>query len=84
MPVPRTWSKVEPWRLKWSSFFIELLISVVESYAGDLLVIVEYCRYGNLQNFMLRHRNGFIHQVNERGELDSSIGAAVLAEASAR
>jgi len=47
-------------------------------WTGDLLVIVEYCRFGNLQNFMIRNRKRFIHQVNERGYLDSSIGADVL------
>lgn len=28
------------------------------------MVIVEYCRYGNIQNFLLRNRKCFIDQIN--------------------
>lgn len=27
---------------------------------GELFVLVEYCRYGNLRHFLLRNRNNFI------------------------
>lgn len=38
------------------------------------MVIVEYCRFGNVQNFLLKHRPHFIDQINqETGEIDSSI-----------
>ena len=50
--------------------------------SGELLVIVEYCRYGNIQNYLIRHRSSFINQVDHRGNLDSTIGAEKFAEAS--
>lgn len=28
------------------------------------MVIVEYCRFGNIQNFLLRNRKCFIDQIN--------------------
>ncbi|CAH1110876.1 unnamed protein product [Psylliodes chrysocephalus] len=34
----------------------------------ELLVIVEYCRFGNLQNFLLRHRQHFINQIDPNTE----------------
>ncbi|XP_037960858.1 vascular endothelial growth factor receptor kdr-like isoform X2 [Teleopsis dalmanni] len=30
----------------------------------ELMVIVEYCRFGNLQNLLLRNRKSFINQIN--------------------
>ncbi|KAG8226012.1 hypothetical protein J437_LFUL004133 [Ladona fulva] len=30
----------------------------------ELLVIVEYCRFGNLQNYLLRHREDFIDEID--------------------
>lgn len=36
-------------------------------FAGELLVIVEYCRFGNLQTYLVKHRNHFINQVDEFG-----------------
>ncbi|XP_034249879.1 vascular endothelial growth factor receptor 1 isoform X2 [Thrips palmi] len=30
----------------------------------ELLVIVEYCRYGNLHNYLMKHRNHFIDQID--------------------
>nr|CAI5831584.1 unnamed protein product [Callosobruchus analis] len=41
----------------------------------ELLVIVEYCRYGNLQNYLLRHRDNFINQIDPKtGKIDYTIG----------
>ncbi|CAH1956241.1 unnamed protein product [Acanthoscelides obtectus] len=41
----------------------------------ELMVIVEYCRYGNLQNYLLRHRDNFINQIDPRtGKIDYTIG----------
>lgn len=37
-------------------------------FVGELLVIVEYCRFGNLQNFLLRHRQHFINQIDPNTE----------------
>ncbi|XP_050465212.1 vascular endothelial growth factor receptor 1 isoform X2 [Cataglyphis hispanica] len=45
----------------------------------ELLVIVEYCRFGNLHNYLLRHRNNFINQIDPNtGKLDLTIGMDML------
>ncbi|KAJ8675278.1 hypothetical protein QAD02_011064, partial [Eretmocerus hayati] len=45
----------------------------------ELLVIVEYCRFGNLHNYLLRHRENFIDQVDHTtGKLDPTIGKDLL------
>lgn len=36
---------------------------------GELLVIVEYCRFGNLQTYLVGHRQDFVNQVDEFGNL---------------
>ncbi|XP_059481843.1 vascular endothelial growth factor receptor 1-like isoform X2 [Neocloeon triangulifer] len=42
----------------------------------ELLVIVEYCRFGNLHSYLLRQRDNFVDQVNHlKDTLDFSIGA---------
>ena len=43
-------------------------------------MIVEYCRYGNVQNYLLRHRNVFVNQVDKMGNLDTLIGADQMLE----
>ena len=48
-----------------------------------MLVIVEYCCYGNLQNYMIRNRNRFINQVDSHGYMNPSIGVEKFAEANA-
>ncbi|XP_046744273.1 vascular endothelial growth factor receptor kdr-like, partial [Diprion similis] len=35
---------------------------------GELLVIVEYCRYGNLHDYLIRRRVNFVNQLNNSGE----------------
>ncbi|KAI9559132.1 hypothetical protein GHT06_015921 [Daphnia sinensis] len=42
---------------------------------GELLVIVEYCRFGNLQSYLINHRNQFITQLDEFGNMKSGIDA---------
>lgn len=38
------------------------------------MVIVEYCRYGNVQNFLQKNREEFIDQINpETGVIDPTI-----------
>lgn len=38
------------------------------------MVIVEYCRFGNLQNFLVKHREYFIDQiVRDKDIIDPSI-----------
>ncbi|XP_077296632.1 vascular endothelial growth factor receptor 1-like [Arctopsyche grandis] len=45
----------------------------------ELLVIVEYCRYGNLHNYLIRHRGNFIDQIDPHsGNIDSNIGSDVI------
>lgn len=42
--------------------------------AGKVMVIVEYCRYGNVQNFLQKNREEFIDQINpETGMIDHTI-----------
>ncbi|EFN61650.1 Vascular endothelial growth factor receptor 1 [Camponotus floridanus] len=45
----------------------------------ELLVIVEYCRFGNLHNYLLKHRSNFINQIDPNtGKLDLTIGVDIL------
>ncbi|XP_053989273.1 vascular endothelial growth factor receptor 1 isoform X1 [Hylaeus volcanicus] len=45
----------------------------------ELLVIVEYCRFGNLHNYLLRHRDDFINQIDPAtGKCDPVIGMDLL------
>ncbi|XP_055641478.1 vascular endothelial growth factor receptor 1 isoform X2 [Toxorhynchites rutilus septentrionalis] len=54
---------------------VNLLGAVTKNIAKrELMVIVEYCRFGNVQNFLLKHRPYFIDQINsDTGEIDSTI-----------
>ncbi|XP_057368363.2 vascular endothelial growth factor receptor 1-like [Daphnia carinata] len=36
---------------------------------GELLIIVEYCRFGNLQTYLMKHRNSFINLLDEFGNM---------------
>jgi FMS-like tyrosine kinase 1 len=39
------------------------------------MVIVEYCRYGNLRDYILRHRDDFIDQLDPTtGKLNLALG----------
>ncbi|XP_012148216.1 PDGF- and VEGF-receptor related isoform X2 [Megachile rotundata] len=45
----------------------------------ELLVIVEYCRFGNLHNYLFRHRTNFINQIDPAtGKIDPNIGLDIL------
>jgi FMS-like tyrosine kinase 1 len=33
------------------------------SSTGDVMVIVQYCRFGNIQDFLLKHRPNFVDQI---------------------
>ncbi|XP_053961077.1 vascular endothelial growth factor receptor 1 isoform X2 [Anastrepha ludens] len=54
---------------------VNLLGAVTQNIAKrELMVIVEYCRYGNVQNFLLRNRKRFINQINaETDKIDPTI-----------
>ena len=43
---------------------------------GELLVMVEYCRYGSLKSYIMVHRNRFVNQVDVSGILKAIHGAA--------
>lgn len=46
----------------------------------ELLVIVEYCRFGNLHQYLMKHRSEFINQIDPgTGKIDVSIGSDILA-----
>ena len=47
---------------------------------GDLLVIVEYCRFGNLQTFLLKNRKVFINLVDDLGNLINNFTNGVVEE----
>ena len=40
---------------------------------GELMVIVEFCRYGNLRHYLLAHRESFVNQLDENGRIDPNI-----------
>jgi len=37
---------------------------------GELWLIVEYCRYGNILNYMRSNKTEFVNQLNAQGDLD--------------
>ncbi|PSN38416.1 hypothetical protein C0J52_16327, partial [Blattella germanica] len=46
----------------------------------ELMVIVEFCRFGNLHNYLIRHRDHFVDQLDRTtGEIDISLGMEKLA-----
>lgn len=54
---------------------VNLLGAVTKNLGkGELQVIVEYCRFGNMRHYLLRHRENFINQIHpETGEIDHSL-----------
>ena len=45
----------------------------------ELLVIVEYCRFGNIQKYLMHHRNSFVNQVDPHtGNINFDIGKELL------
>lgn len=50
------------------------MINLRYPFTGEFQVIVEYCRFGNLRHYLLRHRGNFIDQINpETGEIDMAV-----------
>ena len=53
--------------------FISLSTTEAQHYllliTGEFLVIVEYCRFGNLQNYMIKNRNNFVNEVDHFGNM---------------
>lgn len=54
---------------------VNLLAACTSSLAkGELLVIVEYCPFGNLREFLLAHRKTFVNQIDPvTGKIDNNI-----------
>ncbi|XP_037071869.1 vascular endothelial growth factor receptor 1-like isoform X2 [Pollicipes pollicipes] len=53
------------------------LLGAVTKHAeeGEFMVLVEYCRHGNLHQYLHRHKNCYINQVDAiSGEYDASLG----------
>jgi hypothetical protein len=42
-------------------------------------VLIEYCRYGNLLSYLIKHRKSFVNQVNSEGYLVPMNETAVAA-----
>ncbi len=42
---------------------------------GEVFVIVEYCRYGNLLSYLMAHRQNFVNEVSESGNLNDYVAA---------
>lgn len=43
-------------------------------YIGEVMVIVEYCRFGNVQKFLLKHRPYFVDQIRkDTDDIDHTI-----------
>ena len=57
---------------------ITLFIILLNLYLGEILVIVEYCRYGNLQSYLIKNRKHFINLVDKFGCIN--VNQAVMAE----
>ncbi|GBN99088.1 Vascular endothelial growth factor receptor 3, partial [Araneus ventricosus] len=54
---------------------VNLLGAVTKNLSkGELYVIVEYCCFGNLRHFLLKHKSSYIDQLDHRtGQLDPQI-----------
>ncbi|KAI1287026.1 Vascular endothelial growth factor receptor kdr-like [Halotydeus destructor] len=54
---------------------VNLLGAVTTGIAkGELMVMVEYCRFGNLRHYLLAHRKAYVDQINpETGLIDGTV-----------
>uniref|UniRef100_W4VRJ9 Protein tyrosine kinase n=1 Tax=Corethrella appendiculata TaxID=1370023 RepID=W4VRJ9_9DIPT len=54
---------------------VNLLGAITKNIAKrELMVIVEYCQFGNVQQFLQKHKAFFVDQINaETGEIDHSV-----------
>jgi hypothetical protein len=39
------------------------------SLAEEILVIIDFCRFGNLKSYLIKHRDKFINQLTTLGNL---------------
>ena len=71
-PVPKISTKVWDNQEKVLKFTNHLPVFTVLCI-GELLIIVEYCRFGNLQSYLFKNRNNFINQVDEFGDMKTDM-----------
>jgi len=46
---------------------------------SELLVVIEYCRFGNLQKYLINHRNHYVNQIDPNtGAINFNIGQEAL------
>ena len=56
----------------------EHVIRINVCHLGELYVIVEYCKFGNLQKYIETKREGFISQINpSSGKFDDNYPAGI-------
>lgn len=67
-PVPKTLSKVV--YVKAWTFKNLLNPSIKFDWIGELLLIIDYCRFGNLQSYLIKQRNKFLNQLDDFGNLN--------------
>lgn len=48
-------------------------INIHKNDLGELMVIVEYCRFGNIHQYLLKQRDYFIDQITPNGYIDYNI-----------
>lgn len=49
-------------------------ITVLNITIGELLVILEFCPYGNIHHYLIRIRDSFVNELNENGTDDVAAG----------
>ena len=67
-PAPKISTKV----IRIIKLFVRNNSKIISFYfisLGDLLLIVEYCRFGNLQSYLINHRSRFVNQLDQFGML---------------
>ena len=38
-------------------------------FVEEILVIIDFCEFGNLKSYLIKHRDEFINQLNELGDM---------------
>ena len=61
--------------LVFREYAVQLTSALCDVFSGEFMVLVEYCRHGNLHQYLHRHKNSFINQVHPiTGELGRCFG----------
>ncbi len=40
-------------------------------FVEEFLVLIDFCQFGNLKSYLLKHRDQFINQLNGSGEMQT-------------